>query len=337
MDPIRLFISYRRDDTAGYARAIGADLARHFGPGQVFIDVDDIGAGQPFAEVIRRAVGESKVLLVLIGKRWLGERAGAPARLLDADDFVRLEVAAGLEQGLRVIPLLLDGTAMPTAAQLPDDLKALAGRNALELSHTRYAGDLERLVAALRQTLGAPEAPSPSPSPSPRAGTRWRAGAAVGVAAALLVGGWLALRPVTNRPSVGPASAAAPAFVRLAVNGEWEAEVVYDWPNARYVERFMFQGDGESLQGSAAFLRVPRGLLEGRMLADGLQFVTRTRELPGGDAVTRRYRGRWVGDGTLAFVMQTEGGSSTHVPVNFSARRAALMAPAAPVASGAAR
>lgn len=334
MDPIRLFISYRRDDTAGYARAIGADLARHFGPGQVFIDVDDIGAGQPFAEVIRRAVGESKVLLVLIGWRWLGERAEASPRLFDADDFVRLEVAAGLADGLRVIPVLLDGAAMPTAAQLPDDLKALAGRNALELSHTRYAGDLERLIAALRDTLGAPEVPSASPSTSPPAGTPWRAGAAVAVAAVLLVGGWWALRPVPNRPSAVPASAAAPAFVRLAVNGEWEAEVVYDWPNARYVERFVFQGDGESLHGSAAFLRVPRGLLEGRLLVDGLQFVTRTRELPGGEEVTRRYRGRWVGDRTLAFVMQTEGGSSTHVPIDFTARR---VAPAAAAASAATR
>ena len=335
MDPIRLFISYRRDNTAGYARAIGADLARHFGPGQVFIDVDDIGAGQPFAEVIRRAVGESKVLLVLIGKRWLGERAGALPRLFDAEDFVRLEVAAGLAAGLRVIPVLLDGAAMPTAAQLPDDLKALAGRNALELGHTRYAGDLERLVAALRETLGAPALPTVSPVPSPAASSpaasAWRGVAALAVAAALLVGGWWALRAVPDRPLAVPASAAAPAFVRLAVNGEWEAEVVYDWPNARYLERFVFQGDGESLHGSAAFLRVPRGLLEGRVLADGLQFVTRTRELPGGDEVTRRYRGRWSGDGTLAFVMQTEGGSSTHVPVEFTARRVA------PAASAAAR
>jgi len=76
MQQPQVFISYRRDDTAGYARAVYDELARHFGPERVFIDVDDIGAGQAFDEVIAHAVGGSKVLLVMIGKRWLGEREG---------------------------------------------------------------------------------------------------------------------------------------------------------------------------------------------------------------------------------------------------------------------
>lgn len=70
----RIFLSYRRDDAAGYARALCDGLAQRFGADSVFIDVDDIGAGQPFGTVIQQAMAESKVLLVLIGKRWRGER-----------------------------------------------------------------------------------------------------------------------------------------------------------------------------------------------------------------------------------------------------------------------
>src|SRR5882672_2571322 len=100
MRTAQIFISYRRDDAAGYARAVYDELARHFGAERVFIDVDDIAAGQAFDEVIRRAVGTSQVLLVLIGKRWLGERDGAPARISEAGDFVRIEVAAALARGM---------------------------------------------------------------------------------------------------------------------------------------------------------------------------------------------------------------------------------------------
>src|SRR5687767_10421839 len=121
-----IFISYRRDDAAGYARAVYDELAQRFGADRVFIDVDDIDAGLPFGEVIERTIGESEVLLVLIGRRWQGESAAGTPRIGEAADMVRQEVAAGLARGTRVIPLLIDGAAMPTEAQLPDVLRPLA-------------------------------------------------------------------------------------------------------------------------------------------------------------------------------------------------------------------
>lgn len=76
MPAAQVFISYRRDDSAGYARAIAAELAQHYGAGRVFMDVDDIAAGQGFAEAIQRAVGESSVLLVLIDRRLVARKTG---------------------------------------------------------------------------------------------------------------------------------------------------------------------------------------------------------------------------------------------------------------------
>ena len=310
MPQVQIFISYRRDDSAGYARALATDLARHWGTDRVFIDVDDIGAGQPFAEVIRRAVGASEVLLVLIGPRWQGLRDGQPPRLHDSQDFVQLEVAAALEHGMQVIPVLLDGAQMPDATSLPANLQALAGRHALELRHSHYAADLDRLLAALRQTLGEAAPAAALPRPERRARLLLLL---LGLAAAgLLAAGWLLTRP------------AAP--VRPDVNGRWQAEVEYDWPNSRFTEQFQFRGEGVELLGTASFLRARREVLEGRVEGEGLTFITRSTEISSSGASetqrekTQRYRARLIG-GELHVDLQIEGGSPPHAPVSFKARR----------------
>ena len=331
MQQPQIFISYRRDDAAGYARAINDELARSFGAERVFIDVDDINAGQPFSEIIQRSVGDSAVLLALIGKRWRGEREGAGPRIFEAGDFVRQEVAAGLAKGLRVIPVLLDGVPMPDPAQLPPDLGALAGRNALELDNTRFAADMAHLVREVRGALGEEAAPPPTASAPSRTG--WWIAAAVVVVAVAIGTLWQSQRspaPATVSPArVEPAPVPA---ARAQVNGDWQADVTYDWDNARFSERFKFAGEADALHGSASFLGVARGVLEGRVDGAGVVFVTRTSETSGsGDsatAVVHRYRGRLAGD-ELRFVMQTEGGSSAHVPIEFVARRVAGAAPPA--------
>lgn len=333
MQPAQVFISYRRDDAAGYSRAICDELARQFGAERVFIDVDDIHAGQPFSEVIERQIGASQVLLVLIGRRWLGEQAGSPARIGEPGDFVRREVAAGLAQGARVIPVLLDGAPMPDESQLPDELRALAGRNALEIDNSRYAADMGRLVTVLRDALGEPDS-KPPPPPGGKGRSIGLALAAVAVVAGVAAALWTMDR--TNAPPVGERVAAvdraAPGdtVIRPDINGVWQADVTYDWPNANHVERFDFRGDAAVLHGTASFLGVPRGVLDGRVWPGGLRFITRTTEVAGGSRgdIVHRYRARLI-DGELRIVMQTEGGSTPHAPIEFVARRAVAVAPAA--------
>lgn len=159
----KVFISYRRDDAAGYARAIYEELTERFPPEAVFMDVDAIEPGLPFDEVIRDAVGQCKVLLVLIGARWLAPGADGRSRLEDERDFVRLEIAAALARDIRVIPVLLDGTPMPRESDLPQALHALVWRNAIELSNSRFDADVARLTEVLARVLegGAGEAASP--------------------------------------------------------------------------------------------------------------------------------------------------------------------------------
>jgi len=110
----RIFISYRREETAYPAGWLFDRLAERFGPKQVFKDVDSIELGDDFVQMITRAVGSCDVLLALIGDQWLtitdvhGRR-----RLDDPDDFVRLEIEAALTRNVRIIPILVDGANMP--------------------------------------------------------------------------------------------------------------------------------------------------------------------------------------------------------------------------------
>lgn len=166
----KVFISYRREDAAGYARAIYEELTERFTADRIFMDVDAIEPGLPFDEVIRNAVGQCEALLVLIGARWLAPQPDGKTRLEDERDFVRLEIAAALARNIRVIPVLLDGTPMPKEAELPEALRGLVWRNAIEVSNTRFPSDVDRLAQVLAKVLDGPavaRAPDVAPDGAP--------------------------------------------------------------------------------------------------------------------------------------------------------------------------
>ena len=151
-----VFISYRRDDSAGWAGRLATDLLKRFGAKAVFQDIGAIGAGEDFVTAIERALGSCPAVLVLIGPDWSTIKdKGGSRRLDDPSDTVRLELAKALQrEGVLVIPVLLGGASMPEAGDLPDELEPLARRNALELSDKRWNYDLERLAETLEKTAG---------------------------------------------------------------------------------------------------------------------------------------------------------------------------------------
>ena len=157
--PGRIFISYRRDETDFPASWLYARLSAHFGPDQVFKDVDSIELGDDFAEVIANAVGTCDVLLVLIGAQWLAitDKAGR-RRLENSYDFVRLEIEAALQRNVRIIPILVGRAKMPDADQLPASLGKLVRRQALELNPNRFEADTRRLIRVVEKTIAEEEA-----------------------------------------------------------------------------------------------------------------------------------------------------------------------------------
>jgi TIR domain len=147
----QIFISYRRDDNSAFAGRLYDRLSARLPNNHIFIDVD-LEPGIDFVEEIERSVGSCEVLIAVIGKRWLRSSVGKGKRRLEnPEDFVRVEIATALKRNIRVIPVLVDGASMPRSSDLPDDLKLLARRNAIEVSHNRFNADLERLLATLER------------------------------------------------------------------------------------------------------------------------------------------------------------------------------------------
>ena len=151
----RIFISYRRDDSAGYAGRLYDRLVERFGSDGVFMDIDAIQPSHKFADDIEEALADCDACIVLIGRRWTSiESIDGRRRLDDPTDFIRLEVGAAIRRGIPVFPVLVEGAAPPITALLPDDIRELSARQAIELSSERWNYDVGRLMLALSDALG---------------------------------------------------------------------------------------------------------------------------------------------------------------------------------------
>jgi hypothetical protein len=130
----KIFVSYRRDDSADVSGRIFDRLIAHFGRPSVFIDVDNIPPGVDFRAHIADAIGQSTVLLAIIGPKWCDSvNADGERRLDDPGDFVRIEIESALERNVHVIPLLVRDARVPSALQLPESLRKLVYLNAPEV------------------------------------------------------------------------------------------------------------------------------------------------------------------------------------------------------------
>jgi len=119
------------------------------------MDVAAIEPGRDFRKAIDQSVTSCGVLLALIGRDWLESKDSlGNKRLENANDFVRIELASALKRDIPVIPVLVRGARMPLAEQLPEDLKELHYRNAVELTHARWKSDVQVLIRALRPYMG---------------------------------------------------------------------------------------------------------------------------------------------------------------------------------------
>ena len=179
--PPRIFISYRRDDASGEAGRLADHMNRRFGRGQVFLDIDTIDPGTDFVRVLQSSLRETAAVLVVIGQRWTSARDSAGARRLDnAKDFVRLEVEESLGRDIPVVPVLVQGAAMPRPEDLPPSMASLTTRQAVTLDHAEFHDDANRLCDHLEKMLGI-EKPSPL-----SALKRWWPAAVVGLLAIAL-------------------------------------------------------------------------------------------------------------------------------------------------------
>lgn len=146
---MRIFLSYRRRPDTNHAAGRLADRLRgRFGKDNVFVDVTSLEPGRRYRDQITEAINECDVLLVVIGKNWIE----APSEIVgddDEEDLMQVEIVAGLERGIPVVPVLVDGAPEPRADELPPQLEALAARQAVRLSYASFDADADRLISSL--------------------------------------------------------------------------------------------------------------------------------------------------------------------------------------------
>jgi TIR domain len=205
----KIAISYRRKDSDAITGRIRDRMARQFGDNSVFMDIDNIPLGTDFRRQIQEVLRENQILLVVIGPNWTGPVQGAPARIFDLADPVRIEVETALQRSIPTIPILVGGATMPSASELPESLKDLPFYNAAEVSSgVDFHPHVDRLIRAMEQILKgtssfkfeAPTAPATGPASfMQRPRLRWAMISGLAVIAAAAIAYEVATLP--RRPS----------------------------------------------------------------------------------------------------------------------------------------
>lgn len=282
---MHVFLSYRREDSAGYAGRICEHLSAVFGSERVFMDVEDIAPGQDFAKAIEATISASQAVVVVIGPGWASELK----RRNGGEDFVREEVAAALRRNIMVIPVLVGGATMPSATDLPGEVSALSRRHALEIRAASFEEDAKLLAAALQKAPGLAQRQRHA---LPK---QW---AWILAAAALLV----AMTSFAVRWSEA---------ARFDISGTWIAEMKK--PNQRpYQVRLEFAGGSGTVTGSVGYPTGDAGIQAGALESGRLTFFTVHVPQFASEAATIRWSGV-VDEGSIRFTAADDHGVASGI------------------------
>lgn len=299
---MRVFLSYRHEDSVGFAGRLSDALQARFGQGSVTRYVNGPEPGDVSLDSARQQLANVDTLLVMIGPHWLDGGTDHD------DDFVRVQIEAALAARKLVIAVLVDGARMPAAHELPASIAGFAECETFPLDDASWAAD----VARLENRLGASRPPVTTPGKASlvREGSpAWMLTGTL-LAALLLLGAFLLTTPFW-RDEVPP------------VVGTWTAEVVYE-DDRDYAERFEFRLTGRALSGSASYRGMRRAIEEGQLDGDELSFVVRTRERRGNEQIELRHAYLGVlDDDRIRFRLETSGDAGRRAPIEFEARRLA--------------
>jgi TIR domain-containing protein len=276
-----VFISYRREDTSGYAGRLYDQISAHFGAGHVFMDVTTIEPGSDFVEVIEQRVGACDALIALIGKNWLTSKDEQNrVRLGRSGDFVSVEITAALKRNVEVVPLLVGGAKMPLQQELPESLQLLARHQAVEVSDAHFTRDVADLIQSLERAGN-----------TPRFYVRKRIKSgliaalllSLSIAAGIGVWTWQKARHERKhadaanhlRRLADPSSPVNPpkAAVDTNIGGYWRA--VLQKERVEYEAYFYFDVAGGKLFGKAIYPTGEAGILNGIVNGDKISFITK--------------------------------------------------------------
>jgi hypothetical protein len=301
-----IFISYRREDTSGYAGRLYDQVSAHFGRDHVFMDVADLEPGSDFVDTIEKKVGTCDALIALIGKNWLTIKDEQnQIRLSRPGDFVSIEIAAALKRNVEVVPVLVGGAKMPLQRELPEALQSLSRRQALEISDVHFTRDVSDLIEALKRPAGTPTART----------RKWnKAALAAGIsticvlAAGLGVLSWRnAPRPLeqAKAPVAAPPASSSQTVDNVNVNGNWLA--VVEEKDTKFEIYFTFEVVGDKLFGRVIYPTGEAGILNGAIGQGKISFTTKHVPNFSDEEATITVEGKISGDEIQVFTQDKDG------------------------------
>lgn len=148
-----IFISYRKEDAGDLALSLAEKLKNVFGNDAIFLDEHQIEPGDHWRKKIERALSKARVVLAVIGRRWLTTYDEYGQRRIDReDDVLAYELSEALQtSGIKVIPLYLHGLEPMRAEAFPKRLVGLAATQGIKFDIVR---DLPGLLAELEKVSG---------------------------------------------------------------------------------------------------------------------------------------------------------------------------------------
>ncbi|MCZ2077317.1 MAG: toll/interleukin-1 receptor domain-containing protein [Bryobacteraceae bacterium] len=289
-----IFISYRREDSAGYAGRLCDRLNATLGSDRVFMDVEDIQPGQDFTAAIDEKIAGCDIVLAVIGPQWL---SSLQKRLGRGEDFVHEEISAALRRGITVVPVLVGGASMPAAGELPESLAPLHRRQAIEIRDADFDDGVKRMT----KFLGVPLAP--------KRRYKWMAAAAAAVVVLAVILFFVrrpapphvrrpappdVQRPVlpdTRRPAAAEGRRPAPPDIE----GVWIARMQKEGQRP-YSIRLEFAVSGSSLNGIVEYPTGQGAIRDGRI--EGRRLTFHTVHVPqfGSEPATIRFDGELLKD-----------------------------------------
>lgn len=160
-----VFVNYRTSGGTREVDLLDEELRLRLGEDAVFRDCRmKAGVGFP-GELIGKA-RDAKVLLAIVGPHWEEnyDAHGTPA-IRREDDWVRIEIREAFARGRTVVPLLVGAREPLSADSLPDDVKALADLQFLQLyrnaTRTDVAQVIDKLFAEVPELRDAPRVDEP--------------------------------------------------------------------------------------------------------------------------------------------------------------------------------
>lgn len=187
---IRLFISYRRNDSEHAAQRVRACMQAKFGADAVFID-RDIPPGTDWAQYLHQRLESSSDVIVLVGDAFLRElrRRGSAAEA-DEQDWLKTEIETALKLGKTIYPVIIGRIDMPDKNDMPVPIRDFANAQAVFAREPAF----DAAMAVLGKAIAARHSwiePPPSGT-APATGALGQVGSVALGAAMALLGVWLA-------------------------------------------------------------------------------------------------------------------------------------------------